>query len=177
MPVKHTATNTLCRFLREHCKLDPITQQPFTRAIAFSCTLALRDGLSLLDQDISEEDRLLTVLNGSQALLVYAIDFWLDHLLDYNTGDSISPHSPIGVVLTELGQRHQNLWSKVKHKTQWTGGQYHTPETDSRLEAISTIPVRSLCGSLISFKASLGTKEVANGEGKPSPLVTGGREG
>lgn len=135
--------------------------------MAFSCILALHGGLRLLDQDTSEEDRLLTVLNGSHALLVYAIDFWLDHLLtNYTTGDFISPQSSIGIILTKLGQRHRKLWSKVNHGAQWTGGGSQTPEMDSRLTVISTIPVLPLCASLLSFRASLETKEVANGEGR-----------
>lgn len=76
-----------CRYLREHIIFDPISRQHFNRSIAFSCSLALRGGLDLLDPEIPEENRLLMVHDGSHAMLPYAVisgwnTSWLTEPLD-----------------------------------------------------------------------------------------------
>ncbi|KAK4183141.1 hypothetical protein QBC35DRAFT_478452 [Podospora australis] len=74
-------------YLRERLRLDPTNDQVFHRTIALSCLLALCNGLDLLLPEIAEEHRLYSVASGSNAILLYAIDFWLDHLLGNEGAD------------------------------------------------------------------------------------------
>ncbi|GAB1314764.1 hypothetical protein MFIFM68171_04974 [Madurella fahalii] len=142
-------------YLRTRWKSDQTGLQSFNSSIAFSCSLALRDGLSLLDPNLSEEDRLARVVNGSHNLLPYAIDFWLDHLLDGEAGERMSPHDSHGTVLTELEQRHQELWSKIKHGSKgliWKRAEFETAavEQDPTLLTWLSITFRSLVKQLLA---------------------------
>ncbi|KAK0752372.1 hypothetical protein B0T18DRAFT_89592 [Schizothecium vesticola] len=142
-------------YLREHIRFDPSSGQPFNRSMAFACSLVLQRGLNLLDPGISQETQLDMVLDGSLALLPYAVDFWLEHLLIDKTAKPISTDDTIGIALTKLEQRHRNLWSKIKHGVEWTG-EVHSgfaPQRDPRLLAVSSTLILPLCSALIAFRA------------------------
>jgi hypothetical protein len=114
------------------------------------------------------------VLDGSLALLPYAVDFWLEHLLIDETAKPISTDDTIGIALTKLEQRHRNLWSKIKHGVEWTG-EVHSgsaPQRDPRLLAVSSTLVLPLCSALIAFRASRRTSMVNATDGKGMYLLT-----
>ena len=142
--------------------------------MSFACSLVLQRGLDLLDPGISQETQLDMVLDGSLALLPYAVDFWLEHLLIDKTAKQISTDDTIGIALTKLEQRHQNLWSKIKHGVEWTGEAHSgfAPQRDPRLLAVSSTLVLPLCSALIAFRASRRTSMMNATDGKGMYLLT-----
>jgi hypothetical protein len=134
--------------------------------MALSCSIALRSGLDLLDPEISEEKHILMVLDGSHALLPYAVDFWLDHLLmdQDETSAPILIHDSVGTALAKLEHRHRILWSKTRNGAEWTGG---VIPADSRecLRAVPSSPVLRLCSAIMGFGASRKLMNAVDGRG------------
>ncbi|KAK4194211.1 hypothetical protein QBC40DRAFT_291183 [Triangularia verruculosa] len=151
-------------YLRKRLQLDPTNGQVLNRSIALSCLLALCNGLDLLDPTIPEEHRLHSVVSGSNAFLLYAVDFWLEHLLANEYTTHIRASDPVGIVLARLDQKHRSIWTKVRSGTEWT----MTPSSASAVEpclmVVSNTLAFPLCASFHEFRVRIKKGRASNGE-------------
>ena len=127
----------------------------------------------LVDLGSGEADKLLQVLNGSHALLPYSADFWVEHLLDCATVINITPDSPLGLMLASFHSSHMQTALKLNRAVNVdTSSQ---PAADTRLAALSHLPISPLCASILAFQAECKAKSPGTGEGNHlllAPSVT-----
>ncbi|KAI1173029.1 hypothetical protein F4777DRAFT_601066 [Nemania sp. FL0916] len=143
-----------------HC-LDSATWE---ETIAFTCITVLRYSLCLVDPGIPQLNQLLMILQGSCALLLYAIDFWLDHLLVCANTTKLHEQSSLARALNSLQVLHDKLCSKFDpHASKKAASRVHISK-DSRLDAIAHLAGHSLCASIVKFRADCDEKSASNGQ-------------
>ncbi len=126
----------------------------------------LKDSLCLLDPEFPKLSQLLRILSGSFALLFYAIDFWLDHVLVCASIARLPEESSLGQALTSLELLHNQLCTILRPNASSKANLSTLVPTDRRLDALSHLSVHSLCTSLLAFRADCQDKSASNGEGK-----------
>ncbi|RYC58773.1 hypothetical protein CHU98_g7433 [Xylaria longipes] len=150
-----------------NCSTRRLNSEVWERSIAFACVTVLEDGLRLLDPEISQIDQLLVILSGSHALLLYAIDFWLEHVLACAGTGHLPQESSLGQALSSLNLLHDRLLSILKPSAS-SASSDAIPSTqtssDSRLEAMSHLSIYSLCASILTFRADSKDKSASNGQ-------------
>jgi hypothetical protein len=132
--------------------------------VAFACSAILKDSLSLLDPDVPADSQLFRVLNGFHALLPYSIDFWVYHVLACAAGEHLEVNSPTARVLTEFDTFHKQLAQRLRLTS--TNHTITVGDPDSRLQAVSHLPIAPLCAAILTFRAQSKTQPAINGEGK-----------
>ncbi|GAW11336.1 hypothetical protein ANO14919_006800 [Xylariales sp. No.14919] len=160
---------TVEEYLRIDCSIQRLDCAIGEETIAFACVAVLKDSLCLLDPEFPKPKRLRGILSGSFALLFYAIDFWLDHVLACASSAHLPEESSLGRALTSLEQLHDQLSSRLKPN----GSEKASPRepvstdtTDNRLETLSHLPVYPLCASVLKFRADCKDESASNGRGK-----------
>lgn len=124
----------------------------------------LRESLALVDPGTDKMDKLLHVLNGSHALLPYAVEFWLEHLLDCATAINITPDSPLGLLMANFHSSHMRAAQKLNKVV--TVGLPSQPSADTRLAALSHLSIGLFCTSILAFREECKEKSAGSGEGK-----------
>lgn len=130
------------------------------------CVTVLEDGLRLLDPELSYIDQLLRILSGSHALLLYAIDFWLEHVLACTSVGHLPKQSSLVQALSSLNLLHNRLQSILKPSALSEAIPHAPASTDSRLEALSHLSVYPLCAYILTFREGSKEKSASNGQGK-----------
>lgn len=126
----------------------------------------LKDGFCLLDPGFPQLNQFLRILSGSCALLLYAIDFWLDHVLVCASIARLSEESSLGRALSSLELIHEQLCSTLKFNPSGKAGLGTPVSANSSLEALSHLSVHSLGVSILKFRADCKDKSANNGQGK-----------
>ncbi|KAI1496314.1 hypothetical protein F5X99DRAFT_75957 [Biscogniauxia marginata] len=131
-------------------------------SIAFACVSIIKDSLVLLEPGISQDDRLIRVVSGSHALLPYALDFWLEHLLELGQETNVFQGSPLGAALSSLESCHCDLEFKLARDPAWRTV-FLSEAIDNRLSLLSGTPVYALCASIQRKRDECQSKSVENG--------------
>ncbi|KAJ2988979.1 hypothetical protein NUW58_g3702 [Xylaria curta] len=155
---------TVEEYLRTDCSIQRLDPTVWEEAIAFACVTVLKGGLCLLDPKLPKLSQLLQILSGSFALLLYAVDFWLDHVLACASIAKLPEMSLLAQALASLKLLHNQLCSILKHNASSKDSLATPVSTDSRLEALSHLSVYSICASILTLRADCKDKSASNGQ-------------
>ncbi|KAJ8130813.1 hypothetical protein O1611_g2810 [Lasiodiplodia mahajangana] len=155
---------TVEEYLRTDSSAQHLDSAVWEEAIAFACVTVLKDGLHLLDPELPDLSLLPQILNGSFALLPYAIDFWLEHVLFHASSTILRKESVLGQALSSLELFHGKLCSSLKPHTPGEACFSTHVSDDVRLEKLSHLSVYSLCASILAFRANCQGKSASNGK-------------
>ncbi|KAI0976556.1 hypothetical protein F4678DRAFT_413747 [Xylaria arbuscula] len=151
---------TVEEYLRTQ-RLDP---DIWEEKIAFTCVTLLKDSLCLLDPKFPRINQLMRILSGSCALLLYAIDFWLDHVLVCASITRLTEESPLANALDLLEQHHKRLCSNLRPNSSSKASLSTIVSIDSRLEAVSHLSIYFLGVSILTFRAKCKDESANNGQ-------------
>ncbi|KAI3318736.1 hypothetical protein HD806DRAFT_510815 [Xylariaceae sp. AK1471] len=132
--------------------------------IAFACVTVVKDSICLLDPEHPQLSQLPRILSGSFALLPYAIDFWLDHVLTCANIARLPEESSLGQALNSLELFHGQMCSKLNRNASSKASLSTYVSTDSCLETLSHLPVYSLCVRIVKFRADCKDKSASSGQ-------------
>ncbi|KAI1734594.1 hypothetical protein F4680DRAFT_336723 [Xylaria scruposa] len=155
---------TVEEYLRTDCSIQGFDFAIWEETISFACVTVLKDSLSLLDPEIPQISQIPRILSGSFALLPYAIDFWLDHILACAIIARLPEDSSLGQALSSLKLIHDQLCSSLKHDVLRSKISLSYVLTDTRLERLSHLPIYSLCASILALRADCKDKSASNGQ-------------
>ncbi|KAI3329791.1 hypothetical protein F4824DRAFT_372120 [Ustulina deusta] len=155
---------TVEEYLRTDCSTQRLDSAIWEETLAFACVTVLKDSLCLLDPEFPKLSQLLRILSGSFALLFYAIDFWLDHVLVCASIARLPEESSLGQALTSLELLHNQLCTILRPNASSKANLSTLVPIDRRLDALSHLSVHSLCTSLLAFRADCQDKSASNGE-------------
>ncbi|RYP76705.1 hypothetical protein DL770_007179 [Monosporascus sp. CRB-9-2] len=153
--------STVQEYLATDCAIQSFQPSKREDLIAFACLSVLKNGLSLLDPDMSAHQQLSQVMNGFHALLPYSIDFWVQHLLGSATRHRLEPDSHTALALASFDSLHKHCCQKLNRATD------RLPldqSNDTRLETISHLPSMSICACFLSFQQNRKSQSAATGE-------------
>ncbi|KAI0376508.1 hypothetical protein F5Y04DRAFT_209138 [Hypomontagnella monticulosa] len=141
--------STVQEYLTQERVNDELKPLEWMCSIAFTCVSVLGHGLSLLDPDVPLPEKLHAVAEGSHALLPYAIDFWVEHLLDCSDRFELASSPGLFEALSNFELEHGKILVKLGvSMNKETASQ----EGTGRLQAIAHLPAISLCASVLEFQ-------------------------
>lgn len=107
--------------------------------IAFACTSYLIMGLTLVDPDYDENQRLIDVGKGLHGLQLYANEFWLEHILTYAdlaSGDrNTLPASKLLSALQAFVKKQMSIWTRINLSEQKNLQKQKLEALDSRVDS------------------------------------------
>lgn len=123
----------------------------------------LKDSLSLLDTSIPAHEQLVRVARGVYALLLYAIDFWAEHLISSATRQHLERNSHIALALLSFNLLHEQCFQKDDRATDKL---FTNQGNDARIASISHLPGMSVCADYLAFQQYCKSQAVETGKGE-----------
>lgn len=133
-----------------------------------ACIIIIIRGLELVRMGDNSADYLALIASGNYRLLPYAIEFWIEHCLQYASGRDLRPGRPLQRHLDRLHGTHEDylhafgLGTTQNVSPDWT----NTTHADERLSLFLNIPIYGLMVNLLSLRHLVSQLDGDNSSGK-----------
>jgi hypothetical protein len=115
--------------------------------ILSACAVVITRSLDLVCLDSGSVDYLVRIVSGHHRLLPYALEFWIEHCLDYaSSRGNLSPDGHFQYHLSRIHEKHEECLDALGRATVQVGTQTaaEASDADERLEQLSSMPVHKL---------------------------------
>jgi hypothetical protein len=115
--------------------------------ILSACAVVITRSLDLVYLDSGSVDYLVRIASGHHRLLPYALEFWIEHCLDYaSSGGDLSPDGQFQYHLSRIHKKHVECLDALGRATVQVGtqGTAGASDVDDRLELFSSMPIHKL---------------------------------
>ncbi|CAN9168468.1 unnamed protein product [Alternaria alternata] len=123
--------------------------------ILSACAVVITRSLDLVYLDSSSVDYLARIASGHHRLLPYALEFWVEHCLDYaSSGGNLSPDGQFQYHLSRIHEKHEECLDALGRATVQVGTQRTAGagDVDERLDLFSSMPIHKLMADVQNLR-------------------------
>jgi len=164
------------RFLLKSKAAEVIPQGQAQLNISFSCSTILLRGLDLLHQGSTPSKHLIQIAGGTYRLLPYALEYWVEHCLQYAVSDGLlEPGHILSHRLTELWDKHNQLlhiFDSGKFTHTESSKTFKEWPLDDRLKSVAHLPINGLMTDVLQVRRLADEQICENGEGKLTSIYS-----
>jgi hypothetical protein len=120
-----------------------------------ACAVVIARGFELLRFEHSSIGHLAHIASGHYRLLPYAIEFWIDHCIQYaSTGGSLGLDRSFQHHVARLHEKHKDCLHALACATTPIGTHNYNPtiHADHRLQLFADMPIYALMADVLSLR-------------------------
>jgi hypothetical protein len=119
-----------------------------------ACAVVIARGFELLRFEHSSIGHLAHIASGHYRLLPYAIEFWIDHCIQYaSTGGSLGPDRPFQDHVARMCETHKECKHAIGHVIQVdTQDEPNVGLVDEQIGLFVNTPIHCLMSDVLRFK-------------------------
>jgi hypothetical protein len=135
--------------------------------ISWACAVVITRSLDLLRLESSSIGYLAQIASGNYRLLPYAIEFWIEHCLQYASGGRLDLDRLFQHHLAQMHEKHKDCLHELGRATIQVATQDNdnADYVDERIQLFTKIPIYGLIADVLSLRQSASQLDGQNSSG------------